>query len=236
MKTEWQHFSDTGLGTRKPVETSDLYLTRHQIQSYCIANGYDAAVLRGHQCDFYKGDCQKLFHETKAHNGYQLFLNFSGAALVIDEEWIVIDRSDILEDDLSLGRTASDIDSSCDYWDEVGTPLPISNTIGNSGGVVMSIFENQRWIPIIGWAPSLKARWTNAFTDETLSPPSKITSPSGTRWSGNWEVDHTCGDLDDGWEYSGRRIAGFLRKARRRKWIRTHVPLVKNSETKLINV
>eukprot|EP01060_Flectonema_neradi_P012610 TRINITY_DN19387_c0_g1_i1.p1 TRINITY_DN19387_c0_g1~~TRINITY_DN19387_c0_g1_i1.p1 ORF type:complete len:233 (+),score=38.26 TRINITY_DN19387_c0_g1_i1:93-791(+) len=224
MKTQWQHFPNTGFSARKPAESSDLYLTRHQIQSYCVANGYDAAVLRGQQCDFYKGDGRKLFKEAKSQNGHQLFINFCDAISTIDEEWIMVDRLDIPEDEsLSLGRTASDIDSSCDLWDDDDV-LPINNSIGPNSNIV-AVYEHQRRLPLLGWsAPLKRPRWTNAFTDSPSPALTKVKPPAGTRWSTEWEVDRAHGDLDDGWEYSSKRIGAYVHKARRRKWIRKHTP------------
>eukprot|EP00667_Euglena_gracilis_P004168 EG_transcript_4182 len=102
-----------------------------------------------------------------------------------------------------------------------------------SGQKSFEIWENERWVPFVGWCGLFlgRAPFSDAAGHQALDPATAdaIIAREGRGWtSEGWEVDLSSSDDAEGWRYALAfrapfyfRTAGLGTLVRRRKWVRT---------------
>ena len=136
-----------------------------------------------------------------------------------------------------------------------GTRNPETNLIqpipGQIAPIVETVFQNQRWAPVVGWtSPSLptdRSEWTDEAGHRSLRPD-KFILGDGWTWAHEWIIDQRAPDTEirsvekQGWWYATDFPSSFhpektgLDMVRRRLWVRAHVPPKRMLQEEMKNI
>jgi hypothetical protein len=91
------------------------------------------------------------------------------------------------------------------------------------------LYENERWWMFVGWAKNLisneRPTWSDNSGKNYNDFKSVFLPGINYQWIGNWTIELTEGNDDEGWEYasdfnSNFSLSSFSKYVRRRKWVR----------------
>ncbi len=91
------------------------------------------------------------------------------------------------------------------------------------------IYENERWWMFIGWTKNLigneRPAWSDLSGKYYLDFKSVFLPGTNYEWIGNWTIELTENNDDNGWEYSSDfnskfSLNSFSKYVRRRKWVK----------------
>ena len=104
---------------------------------------------------------------------------------------------------------------------------------GDHNPGIVDVYENQRWLPLVGWSGRLLPTDRPGWSDDRGRGRRRedCVAEGGWRWVGEWEVVRDERTDVDGWSYAvdfnagGRVYRGYHRRAflhsvRRRRWVR----------------